>query len=182
MHDSIPTSEPTLLRAGDTWEWDITDSEHSPGDGWALVYVLRRGTTSISIVAGDDGANTFEVRVTAATTASYQPGIYRLIGRVSKAGAVYTVYDDEVTVEPDPVNYAGSFAEQMVVKIEAELLARATAEQSGLRSWTQGGRSEEYAADSDAALERKLGYYREQVRVERGGPLFVPINATFRNA
>ena len=120
------------------------------------------------------------MRVAPATTASYAPGTYRLIGRVSKSTDTYTVYDDEVVVEPDPVNYAGSFAEQMVSKIEAELLARAVSGERVVKGWTQGGRSEEYVDDD--TLRQQLGYYREQVRIERGGPLFVPINSQFGNA
>jgi hypothetical protein len=179
LHDSIPTTEPTLLRAGDNWEWDKTVSDHLPSDGWALAYVLAGGpvgTTPLAISSTPSG-DTYQVRVAAATTEDVPAGIYRLIGRVSKGTDRYTVHESTVTVEPDPATDTRSHAEKMCAKIEAELEARTATAGSTVKSWSQGGRSEEYSDELE--LRRQLGYYREQVRVERGGPVFIPVEAQF---
>jgi len=188
-HDTVATSEPETLRAGDNWNWDKTDADHTPAAGWTLTYYLRQGATKIEIVA-TGAVDHFEIRHPGTTSRAYTPGQYRLIGRISKTTGTgptavterYTVYDAVVTVEPDPVEYAGSTTELELARVEARIAALdAAATAAGeVQSWTQGGRSETVAASAERAeLLRQRGILRDHVRVERGGPLFVPVASEF---
>jgi len=51
---AVPTSEPSALIAGESWQWDIDDDEF-PASTWTLVYdFLSHATapTKIEITAG----------------------------------------------------------------------------------------------------------------------------------
>jgi flagellar capping protein FliD len=168
-----------VLQAGDSWEWDRTVSDHTPTDGWALAYLLVGGPVGTAPVAisSTPSGDTYQVRVAASATEDVPAGIYSLIGRVSKGTDRYTVHKSTVTVEPDPATDTRSHAEKMCAKIEAELEARTATAGSTVRSWSQGGRSEEYSDEQE--LRRQLGYYRDQVRMERTGSPFVHVKSEF---
>jgi hypothetical protein len=69
----IPTSEPSTLRAGDTWKWTKSLSDY-PASAWTLNYRLKNaaGGIEITAAAGDD----YAITVAAATTAAYVAGVY----------------------------------------------------------------------------------------------------------
>ena len=183
-HDVIPTTEPEQLLAGDSWQWDKYLSDHRPDDGWVLTYYLRRGEDAAIQIDAADATDHHEVRELGSTTQNHPPGLYRLIGRVElTSGDIFTIYDSFVVIEPDPVVATGSFAEQMVTALKAELLALTTAggASSGtVRSWRQGDREEERASVQEReAVARLLGNWMEQVRQERGQSAIVSVKATF---
>ena len=183
-HDVIPTTEPENLLAGDSWQWDKYLSDHRPDDGWILTYYLRRGEDAAIEIPAADATDHYEVRELGSTTSAFPPGLYRLIGRVELvSGDIFTVYDRFVVVEPDPVVATGSFAEQMVTALKAELLALTTAGGASagtVRRWRQGDREEERVASQDRdSILRHLGYWMEHVRQERGQSAVVSVKATF---
>jgi hypothetical protein len=172
----IPTTEPTELIAGNSWQWDRVVDGHSPADGWSLTYFLRGAATHTIPTTSEAGV--FRVRRTGAQTQVISPGQYELTGRVEHAGERFPIFRGLVVVAPDPATAGLSFAERMCAKIEAELEARFGAGAgTNVRRWQQGARAEELAEEKE--LRRELGYYREQVRVERGGPVFVPVEGYF---
>lgn len=183
-HDTIPTTEPLKLLAGDSWQWDRSVLDHAPSDGWELTYYLRRqGATLDSAIniSTTDVSDVYQVRVAGSVTKDYLPGLYRLIGRVTKDTDVFTVHQSVITVMPDPVEQLASFAETMVSQIEAELLARTDPDREGVgvERWRQGDREEQAGQQEIATLQKQLGYWRDQVRIERTGNPFIPVRAEF---
>ena len=68
MTATIPTTEPTELRVGDTWQWKREDlSSDYPATSWTLTYYFRNATAYFNVVATADGVH-FEVTVAKATT------------------------------------------------------------------------------------------------------------------
>ena len=134
MHSAtdIPLCEPTEFTAGETVKWRREDlTTHYPADEWTLTYFIfgRRGNYD-PIVATADGEE-FGVTLSATVTATYVPGDYTLVGRVSKAGEVYPAYEGKLTVFQDPSNIGGqtfddrSHARKCLEAIEAVLEGRA---------------------------------------------------------
>jgi hypothetical protein len=89
MAASIPTTEPTSARAGDTWRWtrDLTDY---PAGTWSLVYSLFSAAGVYFITASADGT-THSVSVPGATTGTYTAGRYDWIAHVSDGTDRYQV-------------------------------------------------------------------------------------------
>jgi hypothetical protein len=183
-HETIPTVEPTRLVAGESWQWDRYLSDHLPSVGWELTYFLRQGAAAAIVLTTSAGADDqFELRHTGNSSKDYPPGLYRLVGRVElTSGERFIVHDSYITVEPDPVEGtpSGTFAEQMVAKIETELLALSTTSATqAVRRWKQGDREEETAAIDRQYLMEQLGYWREEVRQQRTGKLFQSVRGQF---
>lgn len=180
MPNDIPTREPMELRAGDSWRWDRAVASYPPSDGWALSYILRRGedaAKTVSATASSDG-DFFEVRVAANATQTYPPGLYQIVGRVSKDTDRFTIFEGYVVVLGDLATMDPSHLEQLLSKLKAQEIE--LAESAAVQSWTQGGRSETLAQlDS---LRAMIGRVSELVRRERGGPAFVPIRGRFVRA
>ena len=74
MTAPIPTTEPTELRAGDTWKWTRSLSDY-PASIWTLTYVLVQAAVQKSITASASGDD-FSVSVAKATTAAYAEGLW----------------------------------------------------------------------------------------------------------
>ena len=51
MAQSIPTTEPTRLRAGDTWQWRREDLSDYPATAWTLTYWFRNSTDHLDVSA-----------------------------------------------------------------------------------------------------------------------------------
>ena len=51
MAASIPTTEPTSLRAGNTWQWRREDLSDYPASTWTLTYHFRNRTSHFDVVA-----------------------------------------------------------------------------------------------------------------------------------
>ena len=90
----IPTTEPTKIRAGDTWQWRREDlSSDYPASTWTLKYYLKNASNHIEITASADG-DYFAVTVTAATTIAYTAGTYSWVAYAEKgAGASLERYE-----------------------------------------------------------------------------------------
>lgn len=74
MAADIPTTEPTELRAGDTWKWTQSLSDY-PASAWTLKYRFKSTVGGFEITASTSGDD-FAVTVSAATSANYPPGRY----------------------------------------------------------------------------------------------------------
>lgn len=144
MAYTIPTTEPTTLRAGDTWAWRREDLADYPASAWTLTYHFRSATAFFDVTAVADGDD-FAVSVAAATTVTRAPGRYAWTAFVTAGTERYQVDSGEIEVLPDVAQAAPhdgrSFARQMLDAIEAALLNRASTDQLDLVNATLADRS-----------------------------------------
>lgn len=92
MAITIPTSEPTVVTANDTMQWQRLLAKYPTSDGWAYSYALR-GPENIDIDADSDGI----VIESAPETA----GDYSVQGYATKGTQRFTFYAGTLTVKPD---------------------------------------------------------------------------------
>lgn len=128
MVRSIPMTEPTQARAGDTWEWKKSLSDF-PADTWTLTYTLFSSSGVLTITASAD-STAHLVDVAPATTAAYTAGRYDWISQVTDGTDQYQVGKGAIQVLPDlsaAATYDGrSHARKMLDAIESILEGRAT--------------------------------------------------------
>ena len=128
MSTSIPTTEPTSARAGDTWRWSRSLADY-PAPTWTLAYTLVNAAGKVSITAVADGAAHL-VSVAPATTAAYAAGRYDWVAHVTDGTDRYQVDSGSIDVLPDLSSlssYDGrSHARKMLSAIDALLESRAT--------------------------------------------------------
>ena len=99
MAASIPTTEPSVIVAGDTAKWTKSLADYPASDGWALSYTLVNATNRYTFSATASGSD-FAVTVAAATTTAYAAGLYDWRAQVAKAGEVFTVGSGQFIVQP----------------------------------------------------------------------------------
>lgn len=161
---TVPSTEPSSIRAGDLLTWKKALSDYPADAGWSLSYTLINATTKITINAGASGADHL-VSVSAATTAAYAAGSYTWMARVTKGSEVYTVDQGSLTILPNLAalsTFDGrSHAKTMVEAIEAAIEGRASALQLRM---TINNRSIEYMGAAD--LIKWLSFYRAEVAKE----------------
>lgn len=171
MTYQAPSSEPALLRAGDTWAWTRQFADYPVSEGWTLSYAIQ-GVSAVTWDAAwvtDDGS-TFTVTIPAATTEALASGRYTWAAFVTLAGARYTAAEGAFWVEPDLATaVAGSqqaHAEKMVAAIQTELENRlnptsVSAGRGTVEKYTVHGRSIELLPTPE--LRQLLGYYRSEL-------------------
>lgn len=99
MSMTVPTTEPTAVRAGDTWAWTRALYDY-PAPGWALTYTLFSRVGVITIVAAAD-VTLHSVSVAPSTTANYTAGRYDWVAHVSDGTDRYQVGSGVLTILPD---------------------------------------------------------------------------------
>lgn len=99
MAADIPTLEPREFKAGDTVKWTKSLDDYLASESWALTYYIR-GPASLDVSATVDDDD-FAVTISSASTSSLPKGIYRMEGKVSKAGEVFTVFNGQLEVFPN---------------------------------------------------------------------------------
>jgi hypothetical protein len=150
MATDIPTTEPSIIVAGDTIAWDREDLTNDyPSSTWTLKYHLANRTSHYDITATADtlGDDTFSITITPAVTATYVAGFYNWDAYVSKgSGATlerYRIDFGTLEVRPNLASLPASYDDRTHVKrtldaIEAVIEGRATSDQE---SYTIGNRS-----------------------------------------
>ena len=132
MAFTVPTTEPTALRAGDTWAWRREDLGDYPASVWTLTYYFRNAASHFDIAATADG-DAFAVSIAAATTATRPPGWYDWFALVTDGTSRHYVAEGRCEVTPDianPVPYDGrTWAKRMLDYVEAALESRASSDQ-----------------------------------------------------
>jgi hypothetical protein len=122
---TIPTSEPSTVRAGDTWQW-TRDLPDFPAP-WALTYTFWTATSAFSLTAAASGS-THTATVSKTTSAGYAAGRYDWTARVSSDTTQLTIASGVLQVLP-AVGLAmdtRSHARRMLDSINAILEGRAT--------------------------------------------------------
>lgn len=112
MAPSLPTSEPLVVRAGESWAWARTDlAEHYPASDWSLIYALRNADHHIDLTADAESDDTFSIDLGPAVTADYPPGDYLWLAWAQR-------FEIETTTETDPET-----GEEIEVETETDTLA-----------------------------------------------------------
>lgn len=129
MTQTVQTSEPASLTAGDTAKWQKTFPDYPATDGWVLSYALVKSGNRITFSAGASGADHL-INVSAAITAGWTVGRYQWQSSVTLAGERFTVGTGQIEILP---NFAAasngadgrSHARKVLEAIEATLEGRA---------------------------------------------------------
>lgn len=142
---TIPTTEPTELRVGDTWQWRREDlSAYPASSGWTLKYFFRNASAYFDVTASADG-DLYAIVVAMATTAGRAAGVYDWVAVVESATERFEVDRGQATLLP---NYAAAaaldgrtFAAKLLAAVEAELISRGSSNQLDLINATLNDRS-----------------------------------------
>lgn len=132
----IPTTEPARITAGDYVQWKISLADYKASDSWTLTYSLVKKGTRIEITATASGDDHL-VTLAAATTATYNIGIYAWQAYVTKSSERYMVDRGTLEVLPNyaamPSGYdARSHVKKTLDALEAMLEGRATKDEAAI--------------------------------------------------
>ena len=149
MGYTVPTSEPSALRAGDSWAWRREDlAADWPASTWTFTYRFRNAAGGFDLAASADG-DAFAVAVSAADSADYTAGWYDwwLFASATIDGTAerYEIGRGRCEVLPDldtavggatptpPTAYDGRhWARRLLDYVEATLEGRASTDQLDL--------------------------------------------------
>ena len=163
----IPTTEPTTLRLGDTWQWRREDlASDFPAGTWTLTYYFRNAAAHFDVSASADGT-AFAVTVAKATTAGLTAGSYDWLAVVESATQRFEADAGRMTLTlnlASALNTDGrSFARQMLEAIEAALLSRASSDQLDVINAALADRS---IARDKAGLITLRSQFKNEVKAE----------------
>lgn len=166
MAITIPTTEPTELRAGDSWQWRREDLADYPASAWLLTYYFRNATSYFDIVAAADG-DKYAISVAKSVSLTKAPGVYPWVAVLSNATERHEVGRGTVAVLPDFASEHGidtrSFARRLLDMVELALLNRATSDQLDVIETTLGDRGLKRSEGGLFALRTQL---KTEVRLE----------------
>src|SRR5512139_2611690 len=95
---TIPTTEPTRARVGDTWRWDRSVDDYSPADGWTLTWRLR-GATILNVAGVANASNTgWEFTVAKTSTVTLKAGDYEWTLEVAQGTERFTISEGTLIV------------------------------------------------------------------------------------
>jgi hypothetical protein len=175
---SIPTCEPEIARAGDTWKWTKSLADYPPSEAWVLSYSFR----GLSVLADADvvvapGVSDYAVSVAANKTAALLPGTYQWAAFVTKAGERYTADEGVLVVERNlsaaAAGDALSHAEKALPIIEAALAGRLTAD---VEEYVINGKQVRKIGVLE--LKRLRKQYRSEIWRQRNGNKLGPTHLT----
>jgi len=128
----VATTEPVSIRGGDTLTFSRSLADY-PAPTWTLAYSLVNASFRHTFTAAASGSDHL-VTVAASTTATWDAGTYRLVGRVSSGAEVYTVTDIAVAVQASPATLGDTrtHARKCLDAIEAVLENRAAIDQESM--------------------------------------------------
>lgn len=165
----VATKEPDQVRAGDTIKWEKDLADYPADDSWVLKYAFRGNSATIDITASASGKK-HTVTISAATSASYDTGVFDVLGWVEKSSERYTVYSGTIEVLADLEAAGSSYDGRTHVKktldaIEAVLENRATKEI--LESTIEGVQIKRIPHEELMAMRgRYLAWYKEELAAE----------------
>ena len=165
MAADIPTKEPSVIHAGMTLKFDRAFPDF-PSDVWTLTYALRNATAAPIDITATANNTDHRVNETIATTQTWIPGTYQMLGHVTDGTEKHQVFCARVEVKLDPsleLNYDHrTFAETMVDLIKLRLSGAAS---DDVISYSINGRS--FTVKSDADLQTAYDYWQGRVNEER---------------
>lgn len=159
------TTEPAVIRAGDTASWLISLPDYPASSGWALTYSLVNAAGRVTITSAASG-DSHRVNVAPAVTAVYPPGLYEWQCRVSNGADAYTIRHGSIEIKADFSTGAAqdmrSHAQKTLAAIEAWIEKRDLA----VAGYEIAGRAMKYIPIADLLLLRDR--YRREVRQQAG--------------
>lgn len=168
---TVPTTEPTALRAGDTWRWRREDLADYPPAEWTLTYHFRNAAAHFDLTASADG-DAYAVTVSPVTSIAITPGTYDWYAFATKTEDDVVVDRAEVAsgrIEIRPnVGAAAAFdgrtwARRMLDATERALEGRATRDELDMIHVQLQGRG---LTRTEAGLRTWLSWLRSEVRRE----------------
>jgi hypothetical protein len=167
MAETIPTTEPASVRAGDTWRWQISVPAY-PAPTWTLTYTLFSAAGTLALVSSASGSAHL-IDQSPAETAGYTAGQYHYVLHASDGTDRFQIGEGVIEVLPNLSaldSYDGrSHAKQMLDAIDAMMLGRATDGDLDVIAVTTGtGRGTTW---SPAELMRIRSHYAAQVAHEQ---------------
>jgi hypothetical protein len=172
MSHTVPTSEPTELRAGDSWQWDTVLDSYPPSEGWTLTYYFQGPAEVLPAEASTASAGDYyEVRELPAVSEAYTPGTYTWEARVSDGTDTHTVAIGVVRVVSNLEAAAPqkTHGERCLEAVEAALEGRVTAD---TQSFQINGRVTAQIPVKE--LLELRGHFRSEVWRERNPGLMGP--------
>jgi len=169
MTAPIPTTEPTELRAGLSWQWQKSLGDY-PAPTWVLRYWLKNAGSHIEIAAAASGSDHL-VTVLASATQNYAPGQYAWTSTVESGAIVLQAAAGKLTLLPR-VDQAQaldsrSVARRIVDELEAAKLAYVQSTQQGasmVQSYSIADRSTVFRTEKD--FIEQIEYWRNQLAAE----------------
>ncbi len=97
-----PTSVPHILRAGDTWRWEVSLPDY-PAPDWLLSYAFYSTAAVFHIPSTDNGNGKHLVHVAPTVTAARLAGRYDWAATVicTASGDRWQITTGVITIEPD---------------------------------------------------------------------------------
>ena len=183
----IPTTEPTVVTAGDAIAWKKALADYPASAGWVLKYRLINAAGSIDITATASGSD-HAVSASAATSAIWRAGAYTWHAYVENAAERYTVGTGKIVVKPNLAAMAAGFDARGTWAKAAEDLRAALAtwlSTSGhVQEYEIAGRRMKFAAAADiqarlAIADRQAA--REAIASGASADLGKPIYVRFKH-
>lgn len=164
MADTVPTGEPDAVHPATSWRWDVTYTDYPPSDGWSLEYVVSGARRFKFTASADSESAGYEVRIdpdSQEEIRDLEPGLYALVGKVTKSGRAEVVYREPLIVLEDHFerDEAQLHDEKMLALCDAALEGRIP---DDLQFVQIGGRS--ISAIPAETLLKIQGTYRARVR------------------
>jgi len=97
---NVPLVEPLRFEAGSTLLFQKSFPDYS-GTTWSLNYYLRSPALAAINIAATANGSDFLVNIPAATTASWAAGTYLMSGEVSLSPDRFTIYQNEIVIQPN---------------------------------------------------------------------------------
>jgi len=109
MAQTIPTSIPSRITAGDTVQWKISLADYPASAGWVLHYRLINSAGKVDINASADG-DAHLVNVMAATSSGWAAGDYDYQAYVDGVDTQrFTVDKGKIRIDPNLAAQSGGF-------------------------------------------------------------------------
>lgn len=130
----------TIIIAGDTFKLSCSHSDYPPASYDIWIALRSAGLGNIDMKTGETGVTIdttngiFEITVTSAATATYEPGIYRYVIYYYSVTERYQVEEGTVEIKPNIASISNvddirSHAKIVLDAIEAVIQKRATLDQ-----------------------------------------------------
>ena len=168
MARDIPDTEPTVLRCGDSWQWNKVYEDY-PASSWTLTYFLY-GAAAVDTDGFDASASGDEhqVRQLGSYSENFTAGEYTLVGRVTDGTDVFTVYEEPVELIGSPSVLSAtsqkSHAETCYDLLTAKIEGRISKDQE---TFQINGRAVERIPIRECF--RLRGFYASLIEQERAG-------------
>lgn len=174
MAPSIPTCEPDILYAGDTYKFTKQINDYPSSDGWTLTYSFRGPTNLPDITATVSGSG-YAITIASAATALLAPGTYGWAARVTKSGETYTVGWGTLTVALVSNAVETVWEESVLAALKASYAGRATAD---MEQYTINGRS--VTKTKGTELLKMIAKFEWRVwKLRNPGKIGVPVKTGF---